>query len=78
MVDPKFYNFGIKLKSVCSLYEKNIIFSETMIDAPPNSLIDSIASPKMKTTKGGVGVRSLTRSISEVQGHVGTPGWGLG
>jgi hypothetical protein len=36
-------------------------------------------SPKMKTTKGErVGVRSLVRNISGVEGCVGAPGWGLG
>jgi hypothetical protein len=42
-----------------------------------NSLIDSIASPKVKTTEGeGVGVHSLIHSISGVEGRVGAPGWG--
>jgi hypothetical protein len=27
--------------------------------------------------KGGVGVCSLTRNTSGVEGHAGTPGWGL-
>jgi hypothetical protein len=36
-------------------------------------------NPKVKTTKGkGVGVRSLARSISRAEGHVGAPRWGLG
>ncbi len=49
------------------------------IDAPPHSLKDSNASPKMKTMEeGGVGVRSLVCSISGVKGCVGTSGWGLG
>jgi len=31
-------------------------------DAPPNSKIDSIMNPKVKTTKGqGIGARSLVR-----------------
>jgi hypothetical protein len=42
-------------------------------------LMDSIASPKMTTTKGeGVGVRSLACNISGLEGRVGAPGWGLG
>jgi hypothetical protein len=37
-------------------------------DIPPNSLMDSIASPKVKTTKGeGVGVHSLVRNTSGVE-----------
>jgi hypothetical protein len=42
------------------------------IDAPPNSWIDSIASPKVKITKGqGIGARSLARSTSKVEGRTG-------
>jgi tRNA U55 pseudouridine synthase TruB len=49
------------------------------IDAPPQSLKDSNASLKVKTTeKKGVEVRSLARNISRVKGCVGTLGWGLG
>jgi hypothetical protein len=45
-------------------------------DAPPSSLMDSITSPKVKTTKGkGVGVCSLARSTSEVEGCAGASGW---
>jgi len=45
-------------------------------DAPPSSLMDSIVSPKVKTTKGkGVGVRSLVHSTSGVEGGAGAPGW---
>jgi len=40
--------------------------------------MDSITSPKVKTMKGkGIGVRSMARSTSGVEGHVGVPGWGL-
>jgi hypothetical protein len=43
-------------------------------DTPLNSLMDSITNPKVTTTKGErVGARSLARSISEVEGHVGAP-----
>ncbi len=46
---------------------------------PPSSLIDSTASPKVKTTEGqGVGVRFLVRSISGVKGRARALGWGLG
>jgi hypothetical protein len=35
----------------------------SICDASPSSLMDSIMSPKMKTTKGeGIGARSLARS----------------
>jgi hypothetical protein len=45
-------------------------------NAPPSSLMDFIANPNVKTMKGkNVGVRSLARNISGVQGHVGALGW---
>jgi len=41
--------------------------------------MDSIASPKVTTMKGEkIGVHSLARSTSGVEGHVGTPRWKLG
>jgi hypothetical protein len=41
--------------------------------------MDSIANPKMKTTKGkGVGARSLVHNISRIKGCVGALGCGLG
>jgi hypothetical protein len=47
-------------------------------DAPPTSLMGSIASPKMKTMKGeGIGACSLVRSSLGVKGRVGALGWGL-
>jgi len=50
-----------------------------IIDTPPSSLMDSIISPKVETTKGeGVGVHSLVCSISRVEGRAGTLRWGLG
>ncbi len=49
-----------------------------MNDAPPSSLMDPTMSPKVTTTKEeGIGVHSLTRNTSGVEGHVGAPGWGL-
>jgi hypothetical protein len=47
-------------------------------DAPSHTWRDSNASSKVKTTEEGIGVRSLTRSTSKVQGRVGALGWGLG
>jgi hypothetical protein len=35
-------------------------------------------SPNVKTIEGGVGVCSLARNISRLEGRVGVPGWGLG
>ncbi len=50
-----------------------------IFDAPPNSLMDSTASPNVKTSEGeGVGVHSLACSILGVEGCVGASGWGLG
>jgi hypothetical protein len=48
-------------------------------DTPPSSLMNSIVNPKVKITKGeGVGVCSLARSTSKVEGRVGALGCGLG
>jgi len=58
-------------------YLKHELYSkEGSGDAPPNSLMDSIASPKVKTTKiEGIGVRSLARNTLGVKGCTRTPGW---
>jgi hypothetical protein len=54
------------------------MFGFKFYDAPPNSLINSTASLKVKTTEGqGVGVRSLVHNTLGVEGHVGAPKWGL-
>jgi hypothetical protein len=46
-----------------------------VIEAPPNSLIDSTASPKVKTVKGKrIRVCSLTRGTLGVKGHAGALG----
>jgi hypothetical protein len=46
------------------------------VDAPPSSLMDSTASPKVKTAKGkGVEALSLVRNTLEVERRVGTLGW---
>jgi hypothetical protein len=46
------------------------------IDAPPNSLMDSIVSLKVKTLEGeGVGMRSLVCSILRVKRCAGALGW---
>ncbi len=58
---------------------QRIVWNKLRNDVPPNSLMDSTTSLKMKTTKGEeVGSRSLARNTSGVEGRVGAPGWGLG
>jgi hypothetical protein len=52
----------------------NILFIG-MGDATPSSLMDSTTNPKVKIVEGRVGARSLTRSISGVEGCVGAPRW---
>ncbi len=48
---------------------KSLKIPYNLIDAPPNSMMDSTASPKVKTMKGkGVGARSLAHSTSGVGG----------
>jgi len=48
-------------------------------NTPPDSLMNSIASLKVKTTKGeGVGARFLARSTLGVTGRAGALGRGLG
>jgi hypothetical protein len=50
-----------------------------MYDAPPSSLMDSVASPKVKTMEGkGVRASSLTRNTLGVEGCDGPLRWGLG
>jgi hypothetical protein len=52
---------------------------ETQSDTPPNFLMDSTMSPKVKTMEGeGVGVRSLVHNTLGVEGHARALGWGLG
>jgi hypothetical protein len=47
-------------------------------DVPPNSLIDSTMSPKVKTIEGErVGVHSLAHNTLGVKGHAGASKWGL-
>jgi hypothetical protein len=45
-------------------------------EAHPSSLMDSIASPKVKITKGeGIGAHSLAHNTLGVEGCVGALGW---
>ncbi len=49
---------------------------KTANDAPLSSLMDSTASPKVKTMEGeGIGARSLACNTSRVEGCVGASGW---
>jgi len=42
-----------------------------ILDAPPNSWMDSTTNPKVKTAEGKeVGARSLARNTLRVEGHV--------
>jgi len=51
-----------------------VITKKDSIDAPPSSLMESIASPKVKIMKGeGVGAHSLAHNTSRVEGRVGAP-----
>jgi len=48
----------------------------TTSDAPLSSLMDSTATPKVKTTKGEkIRAHSLTHNTSGVEGHVGALKW---
>jgi hypothetical protein len=48
------------------------------INAPPHSLKDSNASPKVKTIKEkGIGVHSLMHNTLGVEGCARAPKWGL-
>jgi hypothetical protein len=50
-----------------------------IFDAPPISLMDATANPKVKTVEGkGIGACSMIRNISRVEGHVAVSRWGLG
>ncbi len=53
------------------------MLKDPLVYAPPNSLKDSNVSPKVKTMKKGVGVRSLTCNTLGVKRHNGAPRWGL-
>jgi hypothetical protein len=48
---------------------KVLEFKCKIIDTPPNSLKNSNANAKMKTTKEKINARSLTHNTSEVKGE---------
>jgi len=51
------------------------ISSKMAFDTPPSSLMDSIANPKMKITKGRVEMRSFVCNISKVERRVRASRW---
>jgi hypothetical protein len=74
----------LPLVSTPLIHEENdaqLLFSYFFLltgDVPPSSLMDSTASPKVKTTKGeGLGAHSLDHNISEVEGRARASRWGL-
>jgi hypothetical protein len=70
-----FVRILLKFCDIVSLWCDHTFYN---IEAPPNSWIDSIGSPKVKTTEGKwVGACPLVRNISKVEGHDGALGWGL-
>ncbi len=49
---------------------------QTFNDTPPSSLMELIASPKVKIVEGEeVGVRSLVQNTLGVEGRAGAPIW---
>jgi hypothetical protein len=58
-------------------YLKHELYSkEESGDAPPNSLMNSTASPKVKTAKvKGIRARSMAHNTLGVKGCARTPGW---
>jgi hypothetical protein len=64
----KLFNAKTKANGPLKIVMKTISF---LIDTPSNSLKESNANPKVKTTKEGVGAHFL------VGGRVGALGWGL-
>jgi hypothetical protein len=67
---------GMVITNSCTIIVRIIIIIVGINDAPPSPLMDSTESPNVKTTKGkGVGVRSLVRSTSGVEGCARVLGW---
>ncbi len=57
----------------CFLKDDLLFF---LIDAPPNSSMESTTSLMVKTSKGeGVWMRSLVCNTLGVEGHAGVSGW---
>jgi hypothetical protein len=78
------FKYGIAKCKTKHIDDVNIIFfsiglnclAKNMYDAPPSPLMNSNVSLKVKIAKGkGIGVRSLARNTSGVEGLVGARGW---
>ncbi len=68
-----------KIKNNIAHETNDYLWAVHKIDVPSKSWIDSIASPKVRTTKRqGVGAHSMSPSTSKVEGRIGALGWGLG
>jgi hypothetical protein len=65
------------MRLICYIMERLGVIDTTLRwgfanDAPPNSLMDSIMSPKVKTTEGEkIGVHFLVHNTSGVEGRTG-------
>jgi hypothetical protein len=69
-------NIAITLNPKTCKLVSNMFNYQTPIDAPPNSLIDSTTSPKVKIVEGeGVGTCSLAHITSGVEGHARALRW---
>jgi len=75
--NKKILTRGAHLKQIVHKYcsnGRNCMMTTT--NAPPHSLKDSNANPKLEITKG-IKVRFLAHSTSRVEGHARALGWEL-
>jgi hypothetical protein len=67
------FAFAIKQNNIFKIFDSLLIYHEIhvfkIINTPPNSLKNSNASPKVKTTEEGIGAHSLPCNISGVKGE---------
>jgi hypothetical protein len=83
-VQECFYQYvknDVHILCISNLYQKvtYLKFFNATINTPPSSLMDSTASPKVKTMeREGIGAHSLVHDTSRVKERAGAPGWGLG
>jgi hypothetical protein len=70
------YSIGVHQCPFATFYCCSLaLLCYVLFDAPPNSLIDSTASPKVEIAKGErVGIYFLTHNTLGVEGHVGALG----
>jgi hypothetical protein len=74
--DIKVINAKVKFPMKMKLFAMVFHYLHVAPDAPPSSLMDSIASPKVKTTEGeGIGARSLAYNTLGIKRRVGALGW---